>query len=328
MIHRKINLIFGTLILIGLISACQETASNSSEESIVGLENETEPRVQAVLLTQAHPYDNENKTQIEGDYVAQKSLDVPSDLSPQNKWVMFEGPVLENDLIAYRFYMDSRHRSDIYGKRVNDLVMDTVSWQYHDIMDWGSDILKVNASLGIGSPAIWYNDSLYTLSNHGQKTVAITEQTDKKATVRFTFNDLKIGNHSFNIIQDWSIEAGQAWTTTDLKAEGGLPEDMYFATGIVKHLEEIEENTVAGQQYAFTWGKQSFHKENMGMGLVMDQKYEPEKTDNIWSHVYVFKNAKEAVQYKFLAAWERDVIGVKDTDGFRTLIEQACEPIQ
>ncbi|MEL7117912.1 MAG: DUF4861 family protein [Bacteroidota bacterium] len=308
-----------------ILAACQPSNKQVNAEPTT----ESKKKTQAILLTQSFDYDNTNKNKISGDYVAKNKLVVPQNLEPQNKWVMFEGPVLENDLIAYRFYMDSRHRNDIYGKRVKDLVMDTVGWDYHNIMDWGSDILKVGESLGIGSPAIFYQDSIYALSNCREKTVEITENGDDKSTIRTTFNELVIGEDTLNIIQDWSISAGEAWCEIELEIiDDELPEGMRFATGIVKHLEDHTEGASNGSLYAYTWGKQSFHKENMGMGLMMDQGFQPENLPNSLSHVYIFNNATDKVSYRFLAAWERDAIGVKDASGFQELIEAACKPVQ
>lgn len=229
-------------------------------------------------------------------------------------------------LIAYRFYLDSRHRSDIYGKRVSGLVMDTVGWQYHDIMDWGSDILKVGNSLGIGSPAIWYQDSLYTLSDTEEKVVEITDAEPGFANIRTTFRGLHIGGHTFSLVQDWSLQAGDASSGIKLKViDGALPEGMAFATGIAKHLDNCQTGASSGRYYAYTWGKQSFHGENMGMAVVIPQEYGPEKIKNADSHAFLLKNAGSEVNYRFLAAWERDVMGIKDEAGFYKLVEKACQ---
>ncbi|MFK7970126.1 MAG: DUF4861 family protein [Bacteroidia bacterium] len=287
-------------------------------------EEETK-KVQALLLRQPEAFDLSHKNKINGPYQAVQKIEVPKDLSPQNKWAMFEGPVLENDLIAYRFYMDSRHRFDIYGKRVANLVMDTVSWNYHDVMDWGSDILKVGNSLGIGSPAIWYQDSVYTLSQYEQKTVEITEQTDDYANIRTTFQGLRIGSHRFDLIQDWSLQAGEAWCELSLEVvNGNLPQGMYFATGIVKHLEECETQNHGGQFAAYTWGEQSFHHENLGMAVVIPQYFQPEKVKDVDSHTFVLKHASHKAHYRFLAAWERDLTGVHDLESFIDLVRKAC----
>jgi len=276
---------------------------------------------QALLLTQPRPFSLDDKNKISGDYIVQEAIVVPQDLAPQNKWIMFEGPVLENDLIAYRYYADSRHRFDIYGKRVPDLVMDTVSWDYHDIMDWGSDILKVGNSLGLGSPAIYYNDSLYTLSQCSEKRIEILENGDDRSSIRTTFKDLSIDEHSFDLVQDWSITSGKPWSEIHLKiSDGKLPDNMYFATGIVKHLPDIKIEKDDQYLYAMNWGKQTFHDEDMGMALIADNDFVPEKIDNDMSHVIIFKNAKHEVKYRFLAAWKKDLNGVKDDASFQELV--------
>ena len=321
-IYQKISLLI--ILLITLSVACQ---TNNEEDQATA--NASNKKVQALLLTQPFEYDSGNKNKVTGEYVNQSQLVVPNNLDPQNKWVMFEGPVLENDLIAYRFYMDSRHRNDIYGKRVKNLVMDTVSWNYHDIMVWGSDILKVGESLGIGSPAIWYQDSVYAFTNYTEKTVEVTDDEDEYANIRTTFSNLKIGDVVLDVAQDWSIRAGEPWCEIKLEVlKGKMSQDMHFATGIVKHLEDYTENSSNGFRYAFTWGPQSYHEENMGMGIIMPETLKPDKISNDFSHVYLFRNAENKVNYHFLAAWERDVIGVKSSDEFQLLIEQASQSLR
>lgn len=279
---------------------------------------------QVILKTQTIPFDIEQKSVVQTAYQAQQELEVPTNLAPQNKWVMFEGPVLENELIAYRFYMDTRHRSDIYGKIVPDMVMDTVSWDYHNIMDWGSDILKVGNSLGIGSPAIYYQDSVYAFSDHGTKTVEVIKNNGPEALVRFTFNDLKVGPETMTIVQDWSLKTGQPHSTVALNiTKGQLPEGAHFATGIVRHLEEASSGNQDGNFYLYTWGKQSFHKQYMGMGILASESYSPEIVPDALSHLVVFKQAKNKVDYQFMAAWVEDVMQVKDAKGFQERLVMA-----
>ncbi len=316
----KISYSYSVVIFVLALISCQPTAKNTASSDPHKVASNTK-LTQAVLLTQSEPFNKDEKNKISGAYKAQKSVVIPQDLTPQNKWIMFEGPVLENDLIAYRFYADSRHRFDIYGKRVADLVMDTVSWDYHDIMDWGSDILKVGNSLGIGSPAIHYKDSLYTLSTCTKKTIEVVDNGTDKSRIRTTFKDLEIEDHTFDLIQDWSITAGQPWCEIHLQVFGGhLPPDMYFATGIVKHLPDIK--IIESQDFlcAMNWGKQTFHDEDMGMALIANKDYQPEQIENDLTHTFVFRNANSEVKYRFLAVWERDLNRVKDAMAFEGLV--------
>jgi hypothetical protein len=313
--------------LILLFACNQEAEVNTVDGSNVDtIPTSITKKTQALILTQAFEFDSSNKDSIQGDYVAQKRITIPQDLATQNKWIMFEGPVLENDLVAYRYYADSRHRFDIYGKTVPDLVMDTISWKYHDIMDWGSDILKVGNSLGIGSPAIWYQDSLYTLSGCDKKTIEIIENSDEVSIIRTTFEGLKIAQETFDLVQYWRIEAGQPWSEIHLKLnKGSLPEGMTFATGIVKHLPEIIQGETDEYFYAMNWGVQSFHKENMGMAIIAAKTYEPEHVEDALSHAYQFKNANNEVRYRFLSAWERDNNKVRNGEDFKKLVEKSAE---
>ncbi len=319
----RTGLKLGVLALFTICWSCDgptaEQTTTSSEEATVT------KRTQALLLTQNFSFDENQIDTVSGPYLAQNRLVIPPNLAPQNKWIMFEGPVLENDVIAYRFYADSRHRFDIYAKSVPDLVMDTVSWNYHDIMNWGSDVLKVENSLGIGSPAIWYQDSLYTLSDSDEKVIEIIENGDEAALIRTTFKGLAIGSEKFDLIQDWHIEAGEAWSTIQLEVvNGSLPEGMFFATGIVKHLPEVTTGTAGNAFYAYTWGNQSFHHENLGMGIVAPQASQPEAVTDDLSHAYLFRQPRQKVAYAFLAAWERGNSGVKDDAGMKKLIEEAA----
>jgi len=281
-------------------------------------------KTQALLLTQPFEFDASDAHKVTGDYIPRKKLIVPANLPDKHKWIMFEGPTLENDVVAYRFYGDSRNRADIFGKTVPDLVMDTVSWKYHDIMNWGSDILKVGNSLGLGSPAIWYQDTLYTLSDYEEKTIEVLENALNKSTIRTTFKNLNIEGVKFDLIQDWSIEAGQPWTEIHLEVlNGELPDGMSFATGIVKHLPNIIEGETSTYDYAMNWGKQSFHKENLGMAILAEKKYQAESIKNQLSHAFAFKNAKQEVRYRMLAVWERDNNKVKDATAFKELVAQS-----
>ncbi len=304
------------ILSAALLTSCgqSQTTENTTPEAPAAA-------AQVVLKTQTGPFVLAEKAEVKSEYIAQTKMTVPPDLAPQNKWVMFEGPTLENELIAYRFYLDSRHRSDIFGKKTNALVMDTVGWVYHDIMDWGSDILKVGESLGIGSPAVWYRDSLYTLSDCAEKTVEVVQGAGQTVGVRFTFKGLKLGDETRTIVQLWSLSTGRPHSKVELSiAEGQLPAGAAFATGIVKHLPEAESGTEDGKFYLFSWGDQSFHHQNMGMGIVADTKYQPVVRENPLSHLVVFENSLAGVAYEFAAAWEQDVMGVKSAIDFRTTL--------
>ncbi|MEM8524763.1 MAG: DUF4861 family protein [Bacteroidota bacterium] len=278
-------------------------------------------QVQAVLHIQDKSYDDKNKSKVTHEYNTRKKVTVPNNLGPQNKWVMFEGPVLENDKIAYRFYMDSRHRFDIYGKTVPDLVMDTVGWDYHNIMNWGSDILKVGNSLGMGSPAIYLDGEVITFSNFEKHQVEVSKDEDQIACVKSTFKGLNIKGIRIDLVEEWCLKAGSPASTIYLEVtKGELPEGAVFATGVVKHLPFAIVGESDNNAFLYTWGKQSYHHEDMGMAVVASKNSDYAFPKNGETHLMTIVPKDGKATYQFLAAWERDVIGVKHEGAFRKMI--------
>lgn len=320
------NLLSGFVLVFAVLSGCGQTFDTSTdsepEPQVYPLEA---PKTQALLMTQKAAFDVADKNKVDGAYQLREMITVPADLTPQNKWIMFEGPVLENDKVAYRYYADSRHRFDIYGKKVSDLVMDTVSWKYHDIMDWGSDILKVGNSLGMGSPAIYYQGKVYALENADKKTIEVIENGTYRSMIRTVWTGLMIGDKKMNIVQDWSIEAGNYYSTIDLSVQDGqLPEGMHFATGIVSHLPEVISGTANGYDYLMNWGTQSYHEEQLGMAVMAKSEYDPKAVEDELSHLLVFENAPQKASYRFMAVWEQDQSGTKNAVDFKAMVEKAA----
>lgn len=282
-------------------------------------------KTQALLSIQSFEYADETKTRVTGPYVNVSKVSIPKSLTGQNKWIMFEGPVLENDKIAYRMYADYRHRFDIYGKKVADLVMDTVSWNYHDIMDWGADILKVGNSLGMGSPGIYYQDSVYTLSDWSSKDVEIIKSGGDESILRTTFTGLKIEDEVFDVVQDWTLKSGDFWAGIHLFVKDGvLPKSMQWATGVVKHLPKSLSGREGDFTYLYSWGEQSYHHENLGMAVMANEKYGPQILEDNLSHLMVFKSGGHDVKYRFMARWENGLDGPTNDSEFNNQVLEAC----
>lgn len=284
----------------------------------------TEPRAQVVLKTQNTPFTVEGARELKAPYVPQSALPAPSNLTPQNMWAMFEGPVWENGLIAYRFYLDSRNRTDIYGKQVSALVMDTVGWDYHDIQDWGADILKVGESLGIGSPAVWYDGKAHALEKAVAKKVEVVANGPLRNFIRTTFTGLAIDTFHMDLTWELEMHAGHHWTESRLKAETPLPEGMYFATGIVKHLPDFTAGEEGAVAYGYNWGPQSFHEQLLGMALMIKKNSQPRLQDSELDHLIIMEGNNQQAIYRFLAVWEKGTARIQSEGAFRQLLEKEC----
>ena len=96
----------------------------------------------------------EGREYIDGYFKNVESLEVPSQHTDHSWFIRYEGPGWENGQIGYRLYLDWRNAIDVFGKKVDSIVLPYVGQDgfdsYHEPANWGQDILKAGKSMGIG----------------------------------------------------------------------------------------------------------------------------------------------------------------------------------
>jgi len=122
-----------------------------------------------------------------------------------------EGPAWENENIAFRMYWDKRNGIDIHGKKVLDMVLDTVGLDrnnYHKMSDWGMDVLKAGNSLGAGTIALMIDGEVHRVGDAREEKVMITEESANRSAFHLDYNGLEIAGRTIDLDWDISIEAG------------------------------------------------------------------------------------------------------------------------
>ncbi|MFV1981833.1 MAG: DUF4861 family protein, partial [Rhodothermia bacterium] len=249
-------------------------------------------------------------------------VNVPNDQEQDSDWARFEGPVWESDLIGFRFYLDDRYRTDIFGKRTPDMVLHSVQGDYHTIGGWGADILKVGSSLGLGSPAVLIDSTLSVIDNATSRTVEVVASGPLRSIIRTTHTGWVIAESEVNVVSELEIRAGQRWTEQRL-AMDGLQEDARLATGIARHpaASELYTGEVAGVLYMYTWGAQSDQGNDLGMAVLVPKRFDPvvDETDPT-SHVVTFLADDGEATYRYMAAWELEPTPIPDRETFESAI--------
>jgi hypothetical protein len=59
----------------------------------------------------------ENRKYIGGDFENVNYLRVPDEHTDHSYYIRYEGPGWESDLVGYRFYLDWRNATDVFGKK-------------------------------------------------------------------------------------------------------------------------------------------------------------------------------------------------------------------
>ena len=190
----------------------------------------------------------------------------------------------ENDKMGFRNYFDCRNIKDLFGKLQPGLIIDKINTpemgSYHELADWGMDILHCGSSLGSGGLAMLENDSLFRLGS----TDVYEYQKITEGPVRSVF-DLKykgwdVNGKKLDAVERISIYPGKYWFQSDVTVSGFTGEKQ-LVTGIVTSLLKNEPVAFdAGKNFTAiaTLDVQSLNNDELGMA-VMIPKAEKTKVD-------------------------------------------------
>lgn len=262
-----------------------------------------------------------------GEFMNVDSLQLPEGHKDHAYYIRYEGPGWENAQVGYRLYLDWRNAIDIYGKKVDTLVLPYVGQNdyetYHHESPWGQDILKAGKSLGIGGFGRFMNDTVAHFRTV-EKTVAYVKNEDNASSVKIDYNGWKTGDQTIDLDADLEIFPAGRYTKATLTPSAAIDG---LCTGMVKFadiplIEKKSENGAWG--YLATYGTQTLVNDTDKLGMVIF--YKTEDVDNIVEgkndHLVVFKPSAKAITYYFLGAWEQENNGITSREDFIKSIDE------
>jgi hypothetical protein len=270
-----------------------------------------------------------------GEWVKTNAIRVADEHTDHSFDIKYEGPGWESDKVGYRFYLDWRNATDLYGKITDAMVLNRVGVDgfesYHHMGSWGMDILKVGPSLGIGSIAYWDGEKANRVAKTDSVTSRIVADGIVQSKIETNYYGWEIGGGKHLLKSIITIDAGSRASHQELFVDSNLPN---FCTGIIKDtkaelLVANGDNTKWG--YIATWGPQSLNKDNLGLAVLYKKSDLIEKTEDKDNHVVVLKPTNGYVEYYFLGAWELEKNGIKSKEAFivylSNLQKQLSEPV-
>lgn len=200
-----------------------------------------------------------------------------------------EGVTWENDKFGFRVYFDCRNAKDLFGKLQPVMIADKVHTpemgSYHDLADWGMDVLHCGSSLGAGGLAMLENDSLYRLGS----TEVFEYQKITEGPVRSVF-DLKykgwdVAGQKLEAVEHISIYPGKYWFQSDVTVSG-FEGEKQLVNGIVTSKltnDPYQFDANADYQAIATLDVQSLNNDELGMALLLkkDEVTKIDRTSNI-----------------------------------------------
>ncbi len=261
----------------------------------------------------------------------------------------------ENDKIAFRNYFDCRNVKDLFGKLKPEMILDKLSTpemgSYHNLNDWGMDVLHCGSSLGSGGLAILKNDSLYRLGSTEVYEYQKIVEGPVRSLFELRYSGWEVNGEKLKAVERISIYPGKYWFESDVTFSGCSDDDQ-IVTGIVtsKLNREPFEFQAADFQCIGTHDVQSLNNDELGMAVLVPLAeagkigrttdidffklgYETvvsKAFSNIISQTYyIGQKCKSDVPAKhyFFSVWGLDKEQWKTEEGFRKYITEEAEKL-
>lgn len=296
---------------------CLSLFSCKDKKSDTATEEKTVPKTYAEISMKEGGH-WEDREYIDGTFKNVTELKVPAEHTDHSWFIRYEGPGWENGQIAYRLYLDWRNAIDIFGKKVDSLVLPYVGQNgfdsYHEPAPWGLDILKAGKSMGIGGYGRVVADTVV----HFQKvknTFARVNNSEGNSFVNITYEGWESGNESIDLKSNLTIFPTGTYTKAQLTPS---KEITGLCTGIVKH--DVPFHKKEGEKWAYiaTYGVQTLANpaDKLGMALFYKLNEVAEQKAGKDDHLVIFKPTVNTITYYFLGAWEQEPNGIKTEADF------------
>jgi unsaturated rhamnogalacturonyl hydrolase len=241
----------------------------------------------------------------------------PPQYTDHSEYIRYEGPGIESDRVGYRIYLDWRNGFDIFGKKTSDMVLPQVGLDgydsYHEMSDWGADILKVGNSLGMGGLGYWDGSKAVLVSEVSERSTTIRSDGPIHASFDIDYQGWNTGAAVVDMKATLSMQAGSPMV--DVKLETSTPLDN-LAIGIVAHPGTellMGDLDITGEAWSYmaSFGPQSLFEDNLGMVVLFRKMDLAQQTRDENSYVLVMKPRGTELSYAFGALWSGQQGGVQ-----------------
>jgi unsaturated rhamnogalacturonyl hydrolase len=275
------------------------------------------------------------KEYVGGQFENVRELTPPAEHTDHSNFIRYEGPGIESELVAYRFYLDWRNGFDIFGKKTRDMVLQNVGQDgfesYHHMADWGMDLLKVGQALGVGGYGYWNEKTaeVERVSRVDGWDATILENGNIHSALRIDYKGWQVADKKIDLSARLSMTAGSRLVRVNLRTSDELPN---LALGIVKHPGTTlltGDMNITGQAWTYiaSWGKQSLSGENdqLGMAILFKREALDAQLEDKFNYVVVTEPANNQLEYYLLATWEHELEGIKSQEAFVEYLEREAE---
>jgi rhamnogalacturonyl hydrolase YesR len=273
----------------------------------------------------------QGKTYVGGTFMSVRQVTMPPQSSDHNEYLRYEGPGIESDQVGYRVYLDWRNGFDIFGKKTSAMVLQNVGLDgyesYHQMADWGADILKVGQSLGMGGFGYWDGAKTVLVSDVAKRSTTIRSDGPIHASFDLGFEGWNTGATTVDLSATLSMQAGSPMVGVTLETSAPLDN---LAVGLVAHPETevmVGDLDITGEAWSYmaTFGRQTLFEDRLGMAVLFRKMDLVSQTRDEGSHVLVLRPRGRKLSYAFGALWSGQKSGVQTREDLQALLAAEVE---
>ncbi len=242
--------------------------------------------------------------------------------------IRYEGPGWESNRIGYRLYLDWRNAIDIFGKKTSEMILPKVGQDnfdsYHEMSDWGADILKAGKAIGIGSIDRYLNNEKLHF-REVDSTIATVVNKTTESGVKVDYYGWKTASDKIDFTSELTIKPDQLYTQHTIKAS---KEINGICTGIAKQKNtELFKKDSKNKKWAYiaTYGEQSLVPDKLGLAIFYQPGTIENNIETDLDYLLVFKPTTKATKFYLLGAWEQEVNGIKSKEEFVKYLDEKLE---
>ena len=251
----------------------------------------------------------QDKVYVGGTFKNVNHVTNPPQYTDHSEYIRYEGPGIESDRVGYRVYLDWRNGFDIFAKQKPGLALQDVGQDgydsYHEMADWGADILKVGTSLGMGGYGFWDGAKTIFVSDVTERSATITADGPILASLDINYKGWNTGTAVVDMKASLSMQAGSSMVDVTLATSEPLEN---LAIGIVAHPGTeliMGDLDITGEAWSYmaSFGEQTLFEDNLGMVVMFRKKDMVEQTRDENSYVLVMQPRGKVLSYAFGAFW-------------------------
>ncbi len=261
----------------------------------------------------------------------------------------------ENDKIGFRVYFDCRNVKDLFGKLKPEMIIDKIHTPelpgYHELADWGMDVLHCGSSLGSGGLALMRNDSLYRLGSTDVYRYKKIVEGPVRSVFELNYAGWHVEGDNLEATEKLTVYPGKYWFESDVTFKGIRDGDQVVTGIVTSRLKKEPFEMSAGKFKCIgTHDVQSLNNDELGMAVLVpsgetgkisrttnidffklgNQTVIEKSFSNIISETYYISqkcNNNEPAKHYFSAVWGLEKEQWKTEEGFKKYLSEEGEKL-